>query len=115
VLPERYVVSGYEQSDWLSSNEWSSNWSASWFRLLSFYVLAPNFSLDEFLSHRSLGDAPGSRQLPFSVGISIAGPICPVMIFCCLSTDSFRFLILPVPTGEFCLPCGRPTQGIDHP
>jgi len=27
-----------------------------------------------------------------------SGPICPVMISCCLSAGSLRFLILPLPT-----------------
>ena len=51
---------------------------------------------------------------PFSVGISLLGPICPVMCSCCLSAGSFRFLILPVPTEAFCLPCGWLTERIDH-
>jgi hypothetical protein len=37
------------------------------------------------------------------------------MFFCCLSAGSLRFLILPCPTEEFCLPCGWLTGGIDHP
>jgi hypothetical protein len=64
-------------------------------------ILASNFSLDEYPSHRSLGGAPGPRQPPFSAGISVVGPICPVMFSCCLSVGSLRFLILPVPTKEF--------------
>lgn len=77
-------------------------------------MLASNFSLDKYLSHRSLGDVPGSRQPPFSVGISVSSPICPVMDFCCLSAGSVRFLILPFPTGEFGLPYGWLTRAIDH-
>ena len=33
-------------------------------------LLAPNFSFDEQLLHRSLGDAPEPRQPPFGVGLS---------------------------------------------
>jgi len=44
-----------------------------------------------------------------------SGPICPVMISCCLSAGSLRFLILPLPTEAFCPPYGWLTQGIDHP
>ena len=78
-------------------------------------MLASNFSLDEYLSHQSLGDAPGSRQPPFSVGSSVSGPICPVMVSCCLSAGSLRFLTLPFPTEEFSFPYGWLTQDIDHP
>src|SRR5215469_9662562 len=76
---------------------------------------ASNFSLDKFPLHRSLGDAPGPREPPFGVGISVSGPICPVMLSCCLSAGSLRFLVLPVPTEEFGLPCGRLTSCFDHP
>src|SRR5258708_24531666 len=69
--------------------------------------LAPNFSLDKYPSHRSLGDTPGSRQPRSTCGYC---PICPVMSSCSLSGDSLRFLILPVPTEAFCLPCGQLTQ-----
>jgi hypothetical protein len=44
---------------------------------LTFPLISPH-------NPRSLGDAPGSRQPPFSVGMSILGPICPVMSSCCL-------------------------------
>jgi len=60
---------------------------------------------------RSLGDVPGSRQPPFSAGISITGPICPVISSCCLSAGSLRFLILPTPTKGLRLPYGWPTEG----
>ena len=33
----------------------------------------------------------------------------------CLSAGSFRFLVPPVPTEEFGLPCGKLTSSIDHP
>jgi len=69
-------------------------------------MLAPNFSLDQSPLPRSLGDAPGSRQPPFSVGISIFGPICQVMPSLCLSAGSLRFLIPPTPTEEFSFPYG---------
>src|SRR5262249_54955176 len=76
-------------------------------------LLASNFSPDLVPLLRSLGDAPGSRQPPLGVGISLAGPICPVMISCCLSTGSFRFLILPVPTEDFYIPYGLLTGSLD--
>ncbi|HEY4032783.1 MAG TPA: hypothetical protein VGL94_02325 [Ktedonobacteraceae bacterium] len=38
--------------------------------------LAPNFSLDKSPSHHSLGDAPGSRQPPFSVSIALSAQLC---------------------------------------
>jgi Polysaccharide lyase family 4, domain III len=78
IMPERYVVSSYEQFDGLCANQWRSSRSVSRFRLLSLIGLAPNFSLDKYLFHRSLGDAPGSRQPPFGVGISIFDPMYPV-------------------------------------
>jgi len=62
-----------------------------------------------------LGDAPGSRQPPFGVGISVSGPIYPVMDSCYLSAGNVRFLILPVPTEEFSFPHGWLTSGIDRP
>jgi hypothetical protein len=72
-------------------------------------ILAPNFSLDKYPSHRSLGNVPGSRQPPLSVGIAL---VSPVMYFCSLSVDSVRFLIPPTPTEALCLPCGQLTQRV---
>ena len=39
-------------------------------------ILAPNFSLDKYPSHRSLDDVPGSRQPPLSVGIALSVQLC---------------------------------------
>ena len=109
VLPERCAIADYEQSGWLAANRQRSMRFVSRFRLLSL-VLASNFSLDLYSARCSSGDAPGPRQPPFNVGISIAGPICPVMSSRCLSAGSFRFLVPPVPTGAFGFPCGQLTR-----
>jgi len=69
-------------------------------------VLASNFSLDQYPSPRSLADAPGSRQPPFSVGISILGLSAQLCIPVAFRLGSLRFLIPPLPTGVFCFPYG---------
>lgn len=33
----------------------------------------------------------------------------------CLSAGGIRFLILPVPAGELCFPCGQPTAAFGGP
>jgi hypothetical protein len=68
--------------------------------------LAPNFSFDEQLSPRSLGDAPEPRQPPFSVGISRFSLALSAQLWCPVAfrqaaLASWFFLF---PTRAFGLP-----------
>jgi hypothetical protein len=92
VWPGRFGVLSYEQSDWLSSNQWYSNQSASRFRLLSFLLLAPNFSPDLVTLTSFLGDVPGPRQPPFSVGIALSAQLCLPVAFRLAAFASWSFL-----------------------